>query len=356
MTASPLESSAKVGIVTYHNGFNYGAFLQVYALQTALRSLGFKPEVVNYKSRRHTYWEYRCLLWTRRPTLLLNNLAKVRAFYRAHRKLNMTKAVSDTEHLAAIHYSCVVYGSDEIWNYSNPIVKFDPVYFGLGLSAARRVSYAASCGSLRSDTVVPDEAARGWQQFDHLSVRDENSRLLLARHVSKPIEVVLDPTFLVDFSLEEEPCPIKEFILIYTTGLSPEMQQAVKVYASEKGKQLVSLGYRNAFCDQNVISVGPFEFLGYYRAASEVITSMFHGTIFAVKYNKPVAVVVDHYRTNKLATMLGRFGMENRVTDAAHLAKTMAQPIDYPAINKLIESGVTQSMAYLQRACLPEQA
>jgi hypothetical protein len=131
------------------------------------------------------------------------------------------------------------------------------------------------------------------------------------------------------------------------------MQQAVKEYARKKGKQLVSVGYRNAFCDQNVISVGPFEFLGYYRAASEVITSMFHGTIFAIKYNKPVAVVVDPYRTNKLASMLSRFGMSSRVTDAAHFAQTMAQPIDYPAINKFIESGVAQSMAYLQRACLP---
>ena len=356
MTRTPLETGGKVGIITYHNGFNYGAFLQVYALQTALQSIGLQPEIVNYKSRSHTYWEYRCLLRTRRPSLLWNNLGKMRAFFRAHHKLNMSRAVSNTEQLAAMHYPCVVFGSDEIWNYSNPIVKLDPVYFGLGVSAARRVSYAASCGSLRSDTVVPEQVVRGWQQFDYLAVRDESSRLLVARHVSKPIEEVLDPTFLVDFSREEVPCPMMDFILVYTTGFSPEMQRAVKEYARKKGKPLVSVGYRNAFCDHNVISIGPFEFLGYYRAASEVITSMFHGTIFAIKYNKPVAVVVDPYRTNKLASMLSRFGMNNRVTDETHLAQIMAEPIDYQAINKLIESGVAQSMAYLQRACLPGQS
>lgn len=354
MKTTPLAASAKVGIITYHNGFNYGAFLQAYALQMALRSLGLTPEIVNYKSRSHTYWEYRCLLWTRRPSLLWNNLGKMRAFFRAHRKLNMSPAVSDAGHLAGMHYPCVVFGSDEIWNYSNPIVKLDPVYFGLGVSTDCRVSYAPSCGSLRSDAEVPEQVARGWQQFDHLAVRDENSRLLLARHVSKPIEVVLDPTFLVDFSREEVPCPDKNFILVYTTGFSPDMQQAVREYARTRGKKLVSVGYRNAFCDKNVISVGPFEFLGYYRAASEVITSMFHGTIFAIKYNKPVAVVVDPYRTNKLATMLERFGMNSRVIDAASLVKTMGTPINYAHINQVIEKGVAQSMEYLKRACLPE--
>lgn len=356
MTTIPLETSGKVGIITYHNGFNFGAFLQVYALQMALQSIGLQPEIINYKSRSHTYWEYRCLLWTRRPSLLWNNIGKMRAFFRAHRKLNMSNAISDSKHLTAMHYPCVVFGSDEIWNYSNPIVKLDPVYFGLGVSATRRVSYAASCGSLRSDAVVPEQVVHGWQQFDYLAVRDENSRSLVARHVNKPIEEVLDPTFLVDFSREELPCPITDFILVYTTGFSSEMQRSVKEYARKKGKQLVSVGYRNAFCDQNVISIGPFEFLGYYRAASEVITSMFHGTIFAIKYNKPVAVVVDPYRTNKLATMLSRLGMNNRVTDAAHLAQTMAQTIDYPAINTLIESGVAHSIDYLKRACLSGQS
>lgn len=355
MTDTQSENPSKVGVITYHNGFNYGAFLQVYGLQTALRSIGLQPEIVNYKSRSHIYWEYRCLFWTRRPSLLWNNIGKMRAFFRAHRKLHMSKAVSDTGRLASLHYPCVVFGSDEIWNYSNPIVKLDPVYFGLGVSTARRVSYAASCGSLSADAVVPEPVARGWQQFDHLAVRDANSRLLVARHVSKPIEEVLDPTFLVDFSREEVRCSDRDFILVYTTGFTPEMQQAVRAYAKSRGKKLVSVGYRNAFCDENVISIGPFEFLGYYRAASEVITSMFHGTIFAIKYNKPVAVVVDPYRTNKLSTMLERFGMKSRVTDAANLGKTMAAPIDYAGINRIIESGVAQSMGYLKRACQPVQ-
>lgn len=351
MTVIQPVNPSKVGVITYHSGFNYGAFLQVYGLQTALESLGLQPEIVNYKSRNHTYWEFRCLFWTKRFSLLWNNFGKMRAFFRAHRKLRMSRAVSDAQHLSALHYPCVVFGSDEIWNYSNPIVKLDPVYFGQGVSTARRVSYAASCGSLEADTVVPEQVARGWQQFDHLAVRDENSRLLVAKHVTKPIEEVLDPTFLVDFTQEEVKCSEKDFILVYTTGFSPEMQQAVKQYARSRGQKLVSVGYRNAFCDENVINIGPFEFLGYYRAASEVITSMFHGTIFAIKYNKPVAVVVDPYRTNKLATMLKRFGMTNRVTDVANLGKTMATPIDYANVNSVIKSGVAQSMDYLKRAC-----
>ena len=34
----------KIGILTYHDGFNFGAFLQVYALQRALEDLGLFSE------------------------------------------------------------------------------------------------------------------------------------------------------------------------------------------------------------------------------------------------------------------------------------------------------------------------
>lgn len=351
MTMAASEQEPKFGIVTYHDGFNFGAFLQVYALQRTLDKLGVLSEIINYKSPSHSYWEYRCLFYTRRPTLLMGNFCKMLAFFRAHKKLRLSNTVSDAKGLADLNYDCVIFGSDEIWNYSNPIVKLDPVYFGVEVPATRRISYAASCGSLPQDSVVPDVVSQGWRNFDFISVRDGSSKALVSQHVEIPVELVLDPTFLVDFSGEEIECPQKDFILVYTTGFTPEVQKAVREYAIRAGKRLVSIGYRNSFCDENVIGIGPFKFLGYYKAASVVITSMFHGTIFGIKYNKPLAIVVDPYRTNKLATMLERFGLRDRVTDADGLAATLVSPIDYARVNLLIDDEVAHSLNYLQLAC-----
>lgn len=351
MTMTAPEQKTKYGIVTYHDGFNFGAFLQVYALQSALDKLGFLSEIINYKSPSHSYWEYRCLFFTRRPTVLWGNFRKMLAFFRAHKRLSISHVASDVNDLSDLNYACVIFGSDEIWNYSNPIVRLDPVYFGVGVQTTRRISYAASCGSLPEDSVVPDVVSQGWRNFDFISVRDGNSKALVSQHVDVPVELVLDPTFLVDFSGEEIECPLTDFILVYTTGFTPEVQKAVREYASRTGKRLISIGYRNAFCDESVIGIGPFEFLGYYKAASVVITSMFHGTIFGIKYNKPLAIVVDPYRTNKLATMLEQFGLRDRVTDADGLAAALASSIDYARVNLLIDDGVTHSLNYLRYAC-----
>ena len=38
-----------IGILTYHDGFNYGAYLQVYALQNTLKDHGVENVIINYK-------------------------------------------------------------------------------------------------------------------------------------------------------------------------------------------------------------------------------------------------------------------------------------------------------------------
>ena len=345
-----VRGPTRVGILTYHDGFNFGAYLQVYGLQMALDGLGIKSEVIDYKSFRHTFHEYRCLFWTRRISLLVGNFTKMLAFFRSHKKLSLSPRVRRMHDLVSRHYELVVFGSDEIWNYSNPIVKLDPAYFGIGVPTSRRISYAASCGNLSQNALIPDVVHRGWRSFDHLAVRDSNSAALVNQHVEIPVQLVVDPTFLVDFSQEEIECPKKDFILVYTTGFSTEVQVAVREYANFTRKRLISVGYRNAFCDESVIGIGPFDFLGYYKSASVVITSMFHGTIFGVKYNKPLAIFVDPYRTNKLATMLNDFELLDRVTDAAKLATTLSKPIDYERVNSIVKSQVTASLAYLRSA------
>lgn len=39
----------KIGILTFHWATNYGAVLQSYALQEALKELGYEVQIINYK-------------------------------------------------------------------------------------------------------------------------------------------------------------------------------------------------------------------------------------------------------------------------------------------------------------------
>lgn len=348
------QTAMPYGIVTYHDGFNFGAYLQVYALQKVMTLNGFPAEVVNYKSRRHWLHEYRCLLWTKRPTVLAKNVRKLLAFRALHRRLPMSAFSTRAAKFAHHRYAAVVYGSDEIWNFSNPLVGLDPFYFGAGLQGVRKIAYAPSCGNLRRDADIPGQVAKLWQGFDDIAVRDINSQAIVARHVSAQPEIVLDPTFLYDFSAETRPCVERNFILVYTTGLAKREEDAIRAYATQHGKQLISIGYRNAFCDRSVIGIGPFEFLGYYQAADFVVTSMFHGTIFAMKCKKRFAVMVDPYRTNKLEYILTRFGLTGRVTDGPGLAGVLDQNLDYDVIDSKIAQDVERSKSYLFRSLAKE--
>ena len=52
----------KVGIITFHRAWNYGAVLQCYALQQAIKNLGHDVKVIDYRQsdivRIHIYAEY----------------------------------------------------------------------------------------------------------------------------------------------------------------------------------------------------------------------------------------------------------------------------------------------------------
>jgi hypothetical protein len=47
--------------------------------------------------------------------------------------------------------------------------------------------------------------------------------------------------------------------------LKKQEEDAVRAFAEQQGKKLISIGYRNDFFDKNIIGIGPFEFLGIMR-------------------------------------------------------------------------------------------
>jgi Polysaccharide pyruvyl transferase len=339
------------GIVTYHDGINFGAYLQVYALHNTLKRLGYPNVIINYKGRRFWKNEYRCFLRTKNPALLLANIIKIVKFRKAQRLFNQTKFSFSVDSFRDMHFDALVFGSDEIWNYRNPLVGFDPAYFGGGFSADQLVSYAASCGNLDVATGFTPEICGMVSRFSALSVRDENSSAIVRNATGREAEIVLDPTFLHDFSGEEIPSPISDFIMVYTVKFDRATEAAVRDYADSKGKRLISVGYMNKFCDKSIIGIGPFEFLGYLKAADEVITSMFHGTLFSIKYGKQFCIIPEAYRTNKLSTILSMLALKDRVVSGERsIAELLAIPIDYERVRQTLEKETDRSLKFLQRA------
>ena len=140
----------------------------------------------------------------------------------------------------------------------------------------------------------------------------------------KNIEVVADPTFLLDIEQWKEQAiapSIKEnYILLFVlTKSQPMIDFAIKM-SKESGKKLVII--KQTLLDSNSPdyildnNIGPREFLGYFDNADLVLTDSFHGTVFSMimgaknfgSYIQPASKV-----GSRITDLLELFGKSNHL-------------------------------------------
>lgn len=340
----------KVGILTFHDGINYGAFLQVYALQSFLLRHGFECQVINYKSLGFTLREYKCFLG---PRVLLDwrtfgrNLVKVLRFKMAQRKLHTTNRIFTESGIGKLQFDAVVIGSDEVWNSGTDLIGYDPVYYSRGLKAGRLVSYAASFGATKSHEGVPQELRDLLNRIGYVSVRDRNSAAIMSAITRRSVQTVLDPTFLVDLGAEAKTPHHRGFVLVY--GFFTErMRQQVLAYARSLGKTTIAVGYPVPWCDASLATLNPFQWLGYFKNCDSVITTMYHGMIFAMLNKKEFCMFSTPYRENKVGTFLKDLGLADRfVGKNETIQSAFAQKIDYSIVSARIEALRRESEGFL---------
>jgi hypothetical protein len=342
----------RVGILTFHDGLNYGAFFQVYALQTVLRRAGHDCWVINYKSRGFTKREYLAHFNVRRPARSARNFVKLLRFRKAQRRLPLTRRVFAPEALSALPFDRVVIGSDEVWNFATRLIGYDLVYFSKGIHAGGVMSYAASFGTVNAGDDIPDELQDCLSRVDPVSVRDTNSLDILTRLGRKDVSMVLDPAFLVDFKeTAVRPSGNPEYLAVYGYQFPGGAQQQIRSYAAAAGLETVSLGFRHPWCDRSLDSIGPFQWLGYMLHSRAVVTTMYHGMILSVMCGVPFCMVRTPYRANKLGCLPEDIGITDRLLDEkGALQEVLGRSIDYDDVNDRVRKLRERSEDYLMSA------
>lgn len=341
----------KVGILTFHEGINHGGFFQAYSTFSFLKQNGFDVEIINYKNKTHWLLEYKAFLWTKNPIKLIKNIIKIRMFKKAHQKFKMTDFSKNIKDIDTSKYDVIVVGSDIVWNYEWKFLGNDSVYFGKALKAKRLISYAPSCGAVDLSSPIPDFVKDGLNKFNHISVRDENTALLVEKAIDKKAKIVLDPTFIYDIQGEEiEPNEKEKYILVYAYHLRENEKNTIIKFAKEKRLKLISVGYSNSWCDKNIIEIGPFEWLGYFKNAEYVLTSTFHGTIFSLKYRRNFVTSTNPGIEAKIKTILETVGLSRRVINDTDIREVLNNPIDYTAVDKILDMLIKDSRNFLLKA------
>tara|TARA_Y100001958_G_scaffold158264_1_gene155601 strand:- start:1012 stop:2067 length:1056 start_codon:yes stop_codon:yes gene_type:complete len=304
----------QIAIITYQNVKNYGAFLQVYALQKILeRETSFKVKIINYKSQKFILKELRqCISKNLKKTVL--NLLSLCSYFVYRNKLNLDKFTINKKKAITQKYEFIVYGSDEIWNFNNEAIGFDDFYFGK-YHNLKKYAFSASFGTVNKNQKELKKILSYLKKFEKISVRDINSSKIL-NHLNIDHQITLDPVLLYDFSEELKNITNiykkNRYILIYGEVYDKKIIKNIKLLKIEKNLEIISLGYYNYWADKNIIySLNPFLFLKIFKEAESIVTSMFHGTVLSIKFNKKFFLLENEYRVNKLSDLKKKFNFQS---------------------------------------------
>lgn len=363
-------SKASVGVITFHLAVNYGAILQTYALQQAISALGCDSQVINYQSHTHlNRYKKRSLIDCRSISDILRlilyrpveTIKKNKFSDFISRNIKLSEPCYSKEELAAVadKMDYVVTGSDQVWNFYN--TGFDKRFFlDFVQNQNKKISYAASFGT---DHLL-DEYKEGYRdlllEIPHISVREEQGRELINKvlGIEKQISVVLDPVFLLDkvawekIAKNQSPSN-KPYILVYLFGKGESVSDFIRCLAKETGCEVIciSSSFLGHVKGKYIRTAGPEEFISLFLNSKYIVTNSFHGTAFAINFNKPffTELLPGSSKVNsRLENVLDTFELRERQVVNGKVQNPLAN-INYDKVNVKLKEKREMSLNFLKK-------
>jgi hypothetical protein len=348
----------KIGVLTFHRCINYGSYWQARCLVEGLRARGLDAELLDHDAPDVRRAEWRCAYHPQLPRRtprsdLPSHTAKLRRFLAAFDRLPQSPRFALDRPEDAGSYDTILVGSDEVWNFRHPWYGSQPIFFGDRLRTRRLVSYAASFGNHDADHGIDPVWAARLDQFDALSVRDENSRALVRRGTDREPQLVLDPCLQFPPPPPQPSPETVPYLALYGHGFPDWFMAAVQNWAKARGRRIVSIGYHVEGADVQRVDAGPEDFSALIAGADAVATNFFHGCVFALHHRRPFVSAPSAYRFNKVRDLTRVLSAErhmvNEDTPPHVFAELLGTPLD-PAIEARIAAMRVQSSAYLDAA------
>lgn len=367
----------KVGIMSMQRIINYGSYLQACGLKSVLESMGHDVEFVDYLAEPSLVQSPSVVNKSAVFEKAKNACRMLSPAYRDYRarQIRMNQSFAEfhrrfsEEFLPALgvtqepnlcpELDALVIGSDEVFNCTQPgnTVGYSLQLFGKDHRAGKLISYAASFGSTTLENLenygIQEEIRTRLNKFDVLSVRDENSSLIVSTLCGITPQQNIDPVLLYEFpEADQITVPYRDYIIVYAYAgrIRDNEARAIREFAKKHGKKIITLGFYQPFCDEYVQAT-PLEVLAYIKHADYVITDTFHGTVFSIKYQVPFATLIRESNCKKLGDLLHKFDLESRsVTQLHEIENILHQPVSAKKVLKLLDTYRYQAYEYLYHA------
>jgi hypothetical protein len=311
-----MNKPQRIGILTFHKCFNYGAYWQARCLAEGIQAMGHHAVILDHWSWAANIAEWKCgfLPFKRNLRALADCPAysrKLLAFERARARLPLSHSFPLDRPVDLASYDLVVVGSDEVWNTSHAWYGGKTLFFGIGLRCAALVAHAASFGSHSAREPLAPSLADGLRRFASITVRDMNSQAIVQNATGLKPDIVLDPCLHFEPSSDTDGgAPLQPYAVVYGVGFSPAFARCVTDWARANDILLVSVGYRNDWADEHRLFASPDDFVQLMRRAQAVATNYFHGCVFALRYARPFLCETTPYREIKIRDLLATLGAD----------------------------------------------
>lgn len=356
-----------VAVLGWWYGKNYGSILTYYGLNRVIDNLGYSVLMVHEPLG---YNGYR-VSW---PDDIVSMEFARRIGY---------------DHTEQMHYSVLpslndiartfIVGSDQLWN---PVIGRvnDDLFLDFVDQKNNRVAYATSFGNRGNDKFkLPfiEKHSKNLKKFKAISVR-ESYAIDTARDVfGVESALVVDPVFLLtqehysDLASTATVTPEGEYLAVFFLDPTPEKKAAAQAIADKLGLHKILVipnpddGRKVAemlFSDDDRVEIigedSPENFLRVYQEANYVLTDSFHGSAFAVIFEKPFSSIYNTHRgADRFKNLMAATGFDEtrRLLESDSAAEIVANSnvsyhINFTKARSYIETGRAASIQWLKTA------
>jgi hypothetical protein len=363
----------KIGILTYHRAHNYGALLQAYALKTYLIKLGHQTQIIDYWPEYHNedyklipfFKSRRFLSKVKALLFLLIGYTRITKRAEGYEKfiserlgLSHNPLYTSGQEMNEVDYDVAVYGSDQIWRKSNyPTFKgFSDVFFGSLLpKVKKKITYAASMGVIEDNQKDKDYLKKMLPNFDALSVREEELKLLVDEIIGDDVSLVLDPVFLLEkeewTKINTKSIPLKKekYIFFYQLVPSKEAIGFVQCLENFYGYKVIEIRGRVEpllYGKRYSQTAGPLDFLSLIQNAEIVVSTSFHGVAFSLVFEKQFYALGMKNNSGRVQSLLNKLNISERLLTNTNEVN-FEEKINYKKVNVIKDELIKQSQNYL---------
>lgn len=352
----------KICILTFQRAINYGAVLQMYALQKVLSEHGYAVNVLDYYSEavfsgykpfdKNSFKSIKlCVSQIINYKYTKNRNRKFYKFIKEN--INLTETVRKNE-LKCLEnqYDKFVVGSDQVWNPE--ITNHDSTYFlDFVHDSGKKRSYAASLGISKWDTSSFLPLKQLVESFSVLSVRETTARNIIKSVVEdKKINIDLDPVFLLQREVWErfrvkKKCN-KAYILVYTVGTPLKVYEYAKKLADKENLEIINIRYKMALRNRlfdighTIYDASPEDFVSLIANSKYVVTNSFHATAFSIIFNKEMFIELPQGLGSRIEDLLCSLGITGRYIDDEKINN-----IEWAVVNSKLQNAMRISLNHL---------